>query len=93
MSNAPEVRRADQSMSHDATLKSLQEGYSPTSTAVVHAHAKKRPRPLWVISGRRTEILGSPLSPQKRTSGGDVTSPNGTHKGHSYKLKCPTGAS
>jgi hypothetical protein len=27
MSNASEVRRADRSMSHDATLKSLQEGY------------------------------------------------------------------
>ena len=48
MSNAPEVRRADQSMSQDATLKTLQEGYSPRSTAVFHAHAKNRPRPLWV---------------------------------------------
>jgi len=27
MSNAPQMRRSDRSMSHDATLKSLQEGY------------------------------------------------------------------
>jgi hypothetical protein len=53
MSNASEVRRADQSMSHDATLESLQEGYSPRSTAVVHGHAKNRPRPLWVLVVRK----------------------------------------
>ena len=63
MSNAPEVRRADQSMPHDATLKSLQEAYSPRSTAVVHAHAKNRPRPLWVRSGGRTCALVGPLFP------------------------------
>src|SRR5215813_2249955 len=68
MSNASEVRRADQSMSHDATLKSLQESYSPRSTAVVHAHAKNRPRPLWVIRYRslRDEDRSMSAMPRKR---------------------------
>ena len=65
MSNAPEVRRADQSMSHDATLKSLQEGYSPRSTAVFHAHAKNHPCPPRVIyRNRRCFRLMSALRPK-----------------------------
>ena len=56
MSNAPEVRRADKSMSHDATLKSLQEGYCRLCS---------RPLPIpdlsYLRNAEHREILGSGL--------------------------------
>src|SRR5215475_4805793 len=91
MSNAPEVRRADQSMSHDATLKSLQEGYSPRSPAVVHANAKNRPRPLWVLVVRCAhEVAGG--DQQERMPAVAYRYTFGVASAHSNERTPPAGA-
>jgi len=74
MSNAPEVRRADKSMSHDATLKSLQEGHCGRLTTIGPDGYPYcfPPTRLLALAGGSDAANGRP-SYARRTQKGDTT--------------------